>query len=285
MLSLHTNSASLSIQNTLANTRSALDTSMTRLGTGYRINSAKDDAAGLQIATRLAAQTRGMAVAMQNTQNGMSMLQTADGAFNETGNILLRMKDLATQAADASSTAKDKDAMQAEFDALGAELANIMTNTAYGGEKLLDETGKLSDAMTFQIGAGSAETMEVNVGDLLTALAESFGEVSANYGAPGNAGTELADGANAMIDTINDALEAVGEMRSALGASQNRLEHINNNLANMSSNTTDAQGRIMDVDYAAESANMTSKQILMQASTSMLKQSGSMSQMVLSLLQ
>lgn len=150
MLSLHTNSASLSIQNTLANTRSALDTSMTRLGTGYRINSAKDDAAGLQIATRLAAQTRGMAVAMQNTQNGMSMLQTADGAFNETGNILLRMKDLATQAADASSTAKDKDAMQAEFDALGAELANIMTNTAYGGEKLLDETGKLSGAMTFQ---------------------------------------------------------------------------------------------------------------------------------------
>lgn len=289
MLSLHTNSASLAIQNTLTNTRSALDTSMTRLGTGYRINSAKDDAAGLQIATRLAAQTRGMTVAMQNTQNGMSMLQTADGAFNETGNILLRMKDLATQAADASSTGKDKEAMQAEFDALGTELANIMTNTAYGGEKLLDasDSGKLSVAMTFQIGAGSAETMSVDLVSALSDLAASFGEVSANYANAGTTGEELTvDGsANTMIETINTALENIGVMRSALGASQNRLEHINNNLANMSSNTTDAQGRIMDVDYAAESANMTSKQILMQASTSMLKQSGSMSQMVLSLLQ
>jgi flagellin len=314
MLSLHTNSASLSIQNTLASTRSALDTSMTRLGTGFRINSAKDDAAGLQIATRLAAQTRGMGVAMQNTQNGMSMLQTADGALNETGNILLRMKDLATQAADASSSDKDKTAMQAEFDALGTELANIMKNTAYGDVKLLDPTtgggGKLGKSLTFQIGAGSGETMSVDLIDKLGSIDKAFKSVSAFYGSAfadpeagpteptdpeedipaderiaAEAGKELTGDANGMIKMINDAINSVGEMRSSLGASQNRLEHVYNNLANMSSNTTDAQGRIMDVDYAAESASMTSKQILMQASTSMLKQSGSMSQMVLSLLQ
>ena len=116
MLSLHTNNASLSAQNSIAKTQSQLSTSMTRLSTGYRINSAMDDAAGLQIATRLKAQTSGMTVAMSNTQNSTSMLQTAEGAFGEVTNMLIRMKDLATQAADASSNVDDKKAMQAEFD-------------------------------------------------------------------------------------------------------------------------------------------------------------------------
>ncbi|WP_153099474.1 flagellin [Paraburkholderia hayleyella] len=284
MLSLHTNSAAMSIQRTLSNTRAAADTSMTRLGTGFRINSAKDDAAGLQIATRLMAQTRGMNVAMQNTQNATSMLQTADGAFSEVSNVLLRMKDLATQAADASSSAADKTAMQAEYDALGSELSNIMSNTSYGGEKLLSG-GKLGDKMTFQIGASKAETMEVNLKTQLKTLDDSFKAVSKNYTAAAQ-GDELTSGtASAQINAINTALSDLGTTRSAIGAAQNRLSHINNNLGNMASNTADAQGRIMDVDYASESANMTSKQILLQASSAMLKQSSSMSQMVLSLIQ
>ncbi|KHA75667.1 Lateral flagellin, partial [Janthinobacterium lividum] len=126
MLSLHTNAASLSAQNSITNTQSKLSTSMTRLSTGFRINSAMDDAAGLQIATRLKAQTSGMTVAMNNTQNSTSLLQTAEGAFAEVTNMLVRMKDLATQAADASSTANDKTAMQAEYNALGQELYNVM---------------------------------------------------------------------------------------------------------------------------------------------------------------
>ena len=154
MLSLHTNAAAMNIQKAIGNNRANLNTTMTRLGTGHRINSAKDDAAGLQIAVRLQAQTRGMGVAMQNTQNASSMLQTADGAMNEVTNVLYRMKDLATQAADGSSSDEDKKAMQAEYDALGAELANIMKNTSYGGAKLLDSAdGKLTKEMSFQIGA------------------------------------------------------------------------------------------------------------------------------------
>ncbi|MBN3729045.1 flagellin N-terminal helical domain-containing protein [Burkholderia sp. Ac-20379] len=284
MLSLHTNSAAMSIQKTLGNTQSDLSTSMTRLGTGYRINSSKDDAAGLQIATRLSAQTRGMSVAMQNTQNASSMLQTADGAFGEVSNVLLRMKDLATQAADASSSDDDKAAMQAEYDALGKELSNVMTNTSYGGSTLLNG-GKLANALTFQIGAGSAETMEVDFSKELTAVDDALVAATAAYKTPATPGTELTADANAQIDLLSAALKSVGSLRSSLGAAENRLEHVYNNLGNMSTNTGDAEGRIMDVDYASESANMTSKQILMQAGTAMLKQSSSMTQMVMSLIQ
>lgn len=137
MLSLHTNAAALFTQGSLGSTQKALATSMTRLGTGYRINSAMDDAAGLQIASRLEAQTRGMAVAQRNTQNGISMLQTAEGALDEVSNIVLRMKDLATEAATATARTTDRAAMDAEFDALTAEITNIVSNTKFGGQALL----------------------------------------------------------------------------------------------------------------------------------------------------
>jgi flagellin len=285
MLSLHTNAAALTSQNAVGSTQKQLSTSMQRLGTGYRINSAMDDAAGLQIATRLNAQTRGMAVAQRNTQNGISMMQTAEGAFSEASDILLRMKDLATQAADATSTAKDQTAMQSEFDALGQELGNIMNNTSFGGNKLL-AGGTIASAITFQVGASSSEKMTVDLSTQMTQLGTDLGAVSANYSAAAT-GTELtaAGSANGMIDKINTAIDSVGTVRSALGAASNRLDHIYNNLSNMSTNTTQAQSRIMDVDYASETANMTSKQMLMQAGTSMLKQSSSMSQLVMSLMQ
>ncbi|MCW7536508.1 flagellin [Aquabacterium sp. A7-Y] len=286
MLSLHTNAAALSTKSALSNTQGALTTSMTRLGTGFRINSAMDDAAGLQIATRLNGQTRGMAVAMRNTQNGISMLQTAEGAFSEITNILLRMKDLATESANGSTTAADKTAMQAEFDALGLEVANIMNNTTFGGESVMKSgTGKLTAAVNFQIGSASAETMTVDVTTGLADLETAFAGVSANYTAAATGAELTGGGANAMIGTIATALDKVGTVRSALGAAANRLNHVHNNLSNMSTNAEAARGRIVDVDYATETANMTSKQMLLQASTSMLKQSNSMSQLVLSLMQ
>lgn len=285
MLSLHTNAASLFTQNALAGTAKALSTSQTRLGTGFRINSAMDDAAGLQIATRLDAQTRGMAVASRNTQNSISLMQTAEGALSEVSNILLRMKDLATQAADASSSAADQDALQAEFDELGKELNNIMNNTTFGGEKLL-LGGKLAAAMTFQIGTTSAETMTADMSTQLGDLDTALDGFSATYGDPtAGPGTELTATANATIDLIADSLDTVGALRAALGANSNRLDHVFNNLQNVSSNTAQAKGRITDVDYASESAKMTSKQMLMQAGTAMLKQSNSLSQLTLSLLQ
>ena len=291
MLSLHTNNAALSAQNSIAKTQSQLSTSMTRLSTGYRINSAMDDAAGLQIATRLKAQTSGMTVAMTNTQNSTSLLQTAEGAFGEVTNMLIRMKDLATQAADASSNAADKTAMQAEYDALGLELNNVMTNTTYGGSLLLGDgsaagKGTLSAAMTFQIGASKTEKMDFTVAASMVTLNASLAAASDNFTAAG-AGTEFATGtsANDTIDLLKTAIDDVGTIRSALGAAANRLDHVNSNLSNIATNTKAATGRIMDVDFATESSNMTSSQMLLQAGTAMLKQSNSMSSMVMSLLQ
>ncbi|MYN19011.1 Lateral flagellin [Duganella sp. BJB488] len=302
MLSLHTNAAALSAQNSISRTQMSLSTSQTRLSTGFRVNSAMDDAAGLQIATRLKAQSSGMAMAMRNTQNSISMLQTAEGAFDEVTTMLTRMKDLATQAADASSTAKDQAALQSEFDALGSELNNVMKNTTFGGAKLMDG-GTLSASMTFQIGATKAETMSIDLSAAMTTLtgAGGLGGVSARYAAGGAAvGSEISDGtdgtasasnaagqtaANATIDTISTAIDLVGGVRSSLGAAANRLDHVYNNLSNISTNTKAATGRIMDTDFASESSNMTSSQMLLQAGTAMLKQSNSTSSLVMSLLQ
>ncbi|WP_174873913.1 flagellin [Vogesella oryzae] len=288
MLSLHTNAASLSTMSALAGTQKDLSTSMQRLGTGFRINSAMDDAAGLQIATRLNAQVSGMKVAMRNTQNDISMLQTGEGALNEVTNILVRMKDLATQSADGSSSTADQTAMQAEYDQLGQEMYNIMNNTTFGGAALFKAGGKFTAAVDFQIGSSSAEKMTFNATTELTALTTALGAASTNYAAaPGAAGTEIASAAsaNTMIDTLANTLDTVGALRAKMGAAANRLDHVYNNLGNMSSNVSQAKGRIMDTDYASESANMTTKQMLLQASTSMLKQSGSMSSMAMSLLQ
>ena len=283
MLSLHTNNAALSAQNSISRTQSNLSTSMTRLSTGYRINSAMDDAAGLQIASRLKAQTSGMTVAMRNTQNSTSMLQTAEGALDEVSNMLVRMKDLATQAADASSTDADKDAMQLEYDALGTELGNVLKNTTFGGTKLL-VAGTVASAMTFQIGASSSETMAVDLGTDVSQVVSDVISATANYSSA-TAGTELTTTANATIGSLETALASVNKVRSGLGAAANRLEHVYNNLSNISTNSKAAAGLIMDVDFATESANMTSSQMLLQAGTAMLKQSNSMSSMVMSLLQ
>jgi flagellin len=297
MLSLHTNAASLSAQNSLTRTQTSLSTSMTRLSTGYRINSSMDDAAGLQIATRLKAQSSGMSVAMRNTQNSISLMQTADGALNEVNNILTRMKDLATQAADGSSSADDKTAMDAEYNSLTDELSNIFSNTKFGGTKLLSTAadGKLNSAtgVTFQIGADSSETMTANFDAELSGAngvttkitAATSGFISNGSASTPSTGTVLTSGANAAIGNLSSAIDAVSTLRSKLGAVSNRLDHVYNNLSNISSNTQAATGRIMDVDFATESSSMTSNQMLMQAGTAMLKQTNSMSSMVMSLLQ
>ena len=297
MLSLHTNVASLSAQNSLTRTQNTLSTSMTRLSTGYRINSSMDDAAGLQIATRLKAQSSGMAVAMRNTQNSISLMQTADGALSEVSNILTRMKDLGTQAADGSSSDDDKTAMQSEYNSLTDELSNIFSNTSFGGTKLLNtgtDASKLSSStgITFQIGADSSETMTANFSSELSDVASKIGTAATGFAGDGTA-TTPADGANltatgaasTAIGSLSDAIDAVSTLRSKLGAVSNRLDHVYNNLSNISSNTQAATGRIMDVDFATESSSMTSNQMLMQAGTAMLKQTNSMSSMVMSLLQ
>ncbi|MCE0489857.1 lateral flagellin LafA [Pantoea sp. Mb-10] len=277
MLTLFTNSSAMSSTNSMNRANAALSTAMERLGTGKRINSAADDAAGLQIATRLEGQSRGMSVAKDNITKATAMLQTAEGAFDEVSNIMFRMKDLATQAADATSTSpEDQKAMQAEFDALNSELGNIMGNTAYGSEKLLAASGgKLGAAMNFQIGATAGESLQVDLSGQLTATASAITTLAS--------GT-LASGASGMITSVTDALNAVGEIRSALGANINRLGHTAANLANMKDNTDLGLGNIRDADFAKEGSQMSRQQMLMQSSQMMLKQSNGMGQMVLGML-
>ncbi|RRW55970.1 lateral flagellin LafA [Stutzerimonas stutzeri] len=307
-LSIHTNYSSLVTQTNLSKTNNALGSNQQRLGTGLRINSAADDAAGLQIATRLNAQSRGMGVAMRNTNDAVSLLQTAEGAFNEATDILQRMKDLSTQAANDTNSADDRKALQAEFDELGKELKNIIDNTSYAGEKLFSAAdagatppvaaGKLAatGGIKFQIGASAAETLSLDVSTQVTALVTALNGVSATFADPTASGTELTGdatatpvvtgqaAANASITKLADTLNNVGELRAQFGANINRLNHTNNNLANMKDNTEMAKGRIMDADFASESANMTKNSMLMQSGISMLKQAGQMPSMVMGLL-
>ncbi|GAB6390365.1 lateral flagellin LafA [Stutzerimonas marianensis] len=275
-LSIHTNYSALTTNTALNKSNNALTTNQQRLGTGLRINSAADDAAGLQIATRLNAQSRGMGVAMRNTGDAISMLQTAEGAFSETTDILQRMKDLSTQAANDTNTADDRTSLQAEFDELGKELTNIFNNTKYAGEELF--TTKLAAPVNFQIGASAAETMafdvSADIGTLTTTLTTTVQALTLDSAA--NAG--------AAITGLETALDEVGSMRAQFGATINRLNHVNNNLANMKDNTEMAKGRIMDADFAVESANMSKNSMLMQSGISMLKQAGQMPGMVMGLL-
>jgi len=277
-LSIHTNYAALVTQNSLNKVNSALTISQQRLGTGLRINSAADDAAGLQIATRLNAQSRGMAVAIRNTNDAISMLQTAEGAFQEMTDIVLRMKDLATQAANDTNSDDDRTALQAEFDALAEELQNIRDNTKYAGEALL-VGGKLAtaDGIKFQIGASSSETITMDIATDLTDLGNDIDDAAA---------LTLDNAANAgdAIDALEDLLDAIGSLRADFGATINRLNHTANNLANMKDNTDVAKGRITDADFALESANMSKNAMLMQSGIAMLKQAGQMPSLVMSLL-
>lgn len=289
MLTMFTNSAAMSSTNSMNRANSALSTAMQRLGTGKRINSAADDAAGLQIATRLDGQSRGMGVAKDNIAKATSMMQTAEGAFDEVNNILFRMKDLATQAADDTNNKDDRAALQSEFDALNSELSNIMTNTSYGTEKLLTGApgasgasgapGKLTKELQFQIGASKDEVLKVDLSSSLTAVSTALTGLSGASGISASA-----SGANAMLAKVTAALDSVGGIRSELGANINRLGHTAANLANMKDNTDLNLGTIRDADFAAESSKMSRQNMLMQSSQAMLKQANGMGQMVLGML-
>ncbi|HAT1571480.1 TPA: flagellin [Kluyvera cryocrescens] len=272
-LSIFTNSASMASTNAMNKSNNLLSTAMERLGTGKRINSAADDAAGLQIATRLQGQTNGMTVAQRNISDATAMLQTAEGAFDEVSNIMYRMKDLATQAANDTNSDDDRTAIGAEMTELQNELVNIMDNTKYAGDNLFTG-GKLEGEMNFQIGSSTDEKLTVDVSGQLSNIDVSGLSIDV---------TDF-DNAQATISGLEEAIANVGTMRSALGANINRLGHTAANLANMKDNTDLALGNIQDADYATEASTMSRNQLLAQTSMSMLKQSNSMSSMVMSLL-
>ncbi|MCG6266336.1 lateral flagellin LafA [Vibrio furnissii] len=304
-ISLHTNYANLVTQNNLNSVNKALTTSMERLSTGLRINSAADDAAGLQIANRLEAQSRGMSVGMRNSQDAISMMQTAEGSMDEMTNMAYRMKDLATQAANGTNSDEDLAAMQSEFSALAGQLHKMQTSTSFGGKQLLGADGAFGgkDGITFQIGAGSGDVLDVNVSASMNKLEKAVGafvginvpdldggdEDGEGEGSTRTSGTKIdpmsiADNATGAMEALDSFIGDLGAARSAFGAQINNLEHNINNLANMVENVDASKGRIMDTDFAKESGVMSKNQMLMQAGAQMLSATKMMPQLAMSML-
>lgn len=287
-ISMNTNAISMTSTRSLGKANDALSVAMQRLGTGKRINSAADDAAGLQIATRLQSQANGMTVAKHNIARSTAMMSLGEGALEEVTNVLQRMKELSTQAADDSFSAEDRGAMQSEYDALFNEMDNIMRNTRYGSEPLLQSVippvvkGKFTSTVQFQIGSTSDEVLKL---DLDAKLQGSVDAMLNLVTVPGNPGAlEDAVTANENIDFVSEALEKVQAVRSELGSNINRLQYTDSNLSNMLDNTKLNIGTIVDADFAAEATKMTRQSMLMQSSQAMLNQGNAMARMALNLL-
>mgnify|MGYP000846025792 CR=1 FL=1 len=271
-LTINTNMQSLNSQRALTGSQSSLSTSMARLSSGLRVNSAKDDAAGLAISERMNAQVKGMNVAIRNANDAISMAQTAEGALGKIGENLQRMRELAVQAANATNGTKDIPAFNKELAELDAENKRIATSTQFNGQDILT-TAAAGAAMTFQVGANSTDTIDVTSVDAEAAL------TTMAYAA-------LTDGDSArdLMDSIDTAMDTLNSGRATLGAVQNRFEAVVGNLQIASENAASARGRIVDADFAAETANLSRSQILQQAGTAMLAQANQLPQNVLSLL-
>jgi flagellin len=264
----------------LSATSDKLAASMEKLSSGYRINRAADDAAGLAISEKMRAQIGGLDQAQRNAQDGISLVQTAEGSLNEVHSMLQRMRDLKVQYENGTLSDDDKKAIVSEAGQLGQEIANIQSTTKFNGIQLLDGTGGSSGTVSFQVGANTGETISVTTKDLLGA--DGVGtDVAALSGAAAGSTTEW-DAVS--LDEIDTAITNVSTIRGDLGAVQNRLDHRLNSLGTYQENLTASESRIRDVDMASEMTNYTKLSILQQAGTSMLAQANQAPQSVLSLL-
>lgn len=275
MTVIGTNIGSLRAANAATSAGEALKSSMERLSTGKRINSSKDDAAGLAIAQSMTSQIKGMNQAIRNSNDGISLAQTAEGALGEVTNMLQRVRELAVQSSSGTYSETDRDNIQAEVDELTAQMDQVITNTEFNGVKLFDGSAA---TVTIQTGANAADKVDLQMADL-TALAASGG-AAGSYDVSGADGTT----ANATIDAVDTDLDAIATARAKLGAGQNRLQSVVNNVTQNMTNLTDARSRIEDADFSAETTQLAKAQILSQASTAMLAQANQSQQGVLSLL-
>lgn len=271
-LSVNTNLFSLNAQRNVATTQSTLGSAMQRLSSGNRVNSAKDDAAGLAIAERMNAQIKGMNVAIRNANDAISLAATAEGALSKVTESLQRMRELAVQSANATNNDGDRTNLDAEYQQLGSELARVLDTTKFNNKAIL---GADAGTLTFQVGAGPDDTIDVTTTDL-----------TGNTDVTAVTGGDITDATNAKtaIGNIDTAIDTVSQERANYGAYQNRFESVIGNLQVAAENQSSARGRIMDADYASETANLSRAQILQQAGMAMLTQANSMPQQVLSLL-
>ena len=275
---INTNVAAMNTYSRLTAANTAKSNSLAKLSSGSRINKAGDDAAGLAISEKMKSQIGGLTQAKRNAQDGISLVQTAEGALNESHSILERMRDLAVQGGNGTLTKDDRESINKELNALHQELTRISQTTEFNTQKLFSQNKAKAVTFTFQIGANSGQTLAVTVGamdgeSLLGSAVDNF-----KLGNDGkNAGT--------MISNIDKAIAIVSDQRATLGAVQNRLEHTINNLTATNENLSDANSRIRDVDMAEEMMTFTKSNILSQAATSMLAQANAMPNSVLNLLQ
>ncbi len=273
-LTVNSNVASLNGQHNLLRSQGALNTSMQRLSSGLRINSAKDDAAGLAISDRMTAQIKGLNQAARNANDGISLAQTAEGAMQETTNILQRMRELSVQAANDTNTTEDRESIGLEMQQLTAEITRIAGATEFNGQKLIDGT---ATEHVFQVGANEGDTITVSMDNdkfNMTATGLSVDSLS----------VASHDEAGAAITSIDAALKKVDTARSELGAVQNRFESTISNLQNSAENITAARSRILDTDIAAESSGLAKSRVLQQAGVAMLAQANQAPQIALSLI-
>jgi flagellin len=274
---INTNVTSMTAQRYLDQSKSTLSTSMARLASGVRVNTSKDDAAGLAIAERMNAQVRGMQVAMRNASDAISLAQTAEGAIGEVSDMLQRMRELAVQAANATNTSADRDNLNAEYGQMALEVQRTLQNTKFNGLAVL---GADAGTNAYQVGANAGETVSlttVRLDNVATMTALFTGTASTIAGAS-------ATNASAAMAAIDSALTLVNSQRALYGAAQNRFDAIVSVLQVNSENTAAARGRIMDADFATETANLSRAQILQQAGSVMVAQANAMPQQVLQLL-
>ncbi len=284
MTVINTNTASMRAANSSASANKMLSTSMERLSTGKRINSAKDDAAGLAIATTMTSSIRGMGQGIRNANDGISLAQTAEGALNEVTNMLQRVRELAVQSASGTYSGDDRTNMQKEVAQLASQMSSMVTNSEFNGVKLFDNTGGTAGVVTIQTGSESSDTVNLTMANLTslktaadltgtdgTAAADTFSVTSAAK-------------STALLAIVDTQLTAISGARATLGAGQSRLESVVNSQTSNMTNLSDARSRIEDTDYSTETAALAKAQILSQASSAMLSQANQSQQNVLSLL-
>ncbi|WP_144938669.1 flagellin domain-containing protein [Pseudomonas alabamensis] len=281
-LTVNTNTTSLGVQKNLNRAADALSTSMTRLSSGLKINSAKDDAAGLQIATRMTSQIRGQTMAIKNANDGISIAQTAEGAMQEQTNILQRMRELAVQSRNDTNSTQDREALNKEFSQMSEELTRIADSTQLNGKNLLNGD---AGVMTFQVGSNSGTQNQISISLSGKFDAASLSVDSGSIAITGASSSDADANMNKALSAIDAALQTINSTRADLGASQNRLTSTVNNLQNINENAEAARGRVQDTDFAAETAQLTKQQTLQQASTSVLAQANQLPSSVLKLLQ
>ena len=278
MAVVNTNVGASIAQAALAKNARELNSAMTELSTGKRINSAADDASGLAMSNRMTSQINGLGAAVRNANDAISMVNTAEGALEEITDMLQRMRELAVSAKNGTATDADRDYLDAEYQKLIAEIDRVADNTQWNGGNIIDGTAGSSGTVTYQIGANSSHTIDVAFGNMTNTTGGSMAGMSTGD-------VDTATAAGTAITALDTAIAAVSNQRAVFGAASNQLEHAVNNLTNVKINAEASRSRILDTDYAESTAELARTQIIQQAGTAMLAQANQLPQTVLALLQ